>query len=684
MTDSSRVRVSIVGVVVVALFTSLFARLWFLQVNESTTIVASIDQQTLRTVRTEAARGVIYDRAGRAIVTNAVRWVVSADPKLRQLPKDDPTRVAVLGRLSELLGVAVPELEQRLDDPRRAPVETAILASFAVDDKKSAVVRTRLAERADDFPYVSIDALSQRAYPYRSLAAQLLGYVGQVNPDDLKRHPSYGRNDSIGKVGIEAVYEDALRGVPASETVLTNPAGQVVGDPVRSTPGRPGRDVRLTIDARIQGEAEKALAMGIAAARQQPWGDLVKAGIGNYNFRAPAGAAVVMDAQTGDVLALASNPAYDPTVSVDGFSAGEWAALNGASSGYPMVDRATSGLYAPGSTFKLVTSAAAIDSGARTLYQNVPDNGCYVSVNSSDKSQKCNAGNQVNNGVDLSRALTVSSDVYFYGVGDLLWGLWKNGDTARGNAIQRWARTFGFGARTGVAVDESTGVIPDSKWRANYVREQQRRGIEPYKSRAADYIQWNPGDNMNTAVGQGDVLVTPLQLADAYAALANGGTLWVPRLADAELQNGKPVTRFPRQVRGRVNLPPDLRQQMLQGFEGVVRNDKGTASQAFKGFPADQIMMGKTGTAQVGQSVKDCVRPGPGGAADVSLCKADTAWFAGMFGGRDPAKPKYVVVVMVEQAGFGGRVAAPVARQIVESVLRLPRSPFAIIATTAD
>jgi penicillin-binding protein 2 len=682
MTDSSRVRVSIVGVVVAALFVSLFARLWFLQVNESTTIVASIDQQTLRTVQTEATRGVIYDRAGRALVTNAVRWVVSADPKLRQLPKNDRTRVAVLGRLSELLGVPMKTLEKRLDDPRRAPIETAILASFGVNDKNSAIVRTRLAEHADDFPYVSIDASSQRTYPYHSLAAQLLGYVGQVNADDLARHPDYGRNDEIGKAGIEAVYEDALRGVPASETVLTNPAGQVVGDPVRSTPGQPGRDIRLTIDASIQSEAQQALAQGIAAARQQPWDDLVHAGIGNYNFRAPAGAAVVMDAQSGNVLALASNPDYDPNVSVDGFSADEWAALNNPAGHYPMVDRATSGLYAPGSTFKLVSSFAAVDAGVRNLYTPVDDGGCYTSTNSTDKRQICNASHAVNGPVDLSRALTVSSDVYFYGVGDLLWGAWKGGDTARGDAIQHWARSFGFGTKTGIAVDESTGVIPDAKWRADFVRMQQKRGIEPYKSHAADYLQWNPGDNMNTAVGQGDVLVTPLQLADAYAAFANGGTLFAPRVADAELQNGKVVNRFPHQVRGHINMAPDVRQQMLQGFDGVVHDPHGTAYQAFQGFPAGVTMMGKTGTAQVGVGVPACV---PVNRADISGCKADTAWFVGMFGGTDPAHPKYIVVVMVEEAGRGGRVAAPIARQIVESMLNItPRTPFAIIPTTAD
>ncbi len=691
MNDSSRVRVSIVGVVVAALFCSLLARLWFLQVNESGTIVAAISQQTLRTVRTEAPRGVILDRNGLELVTNRVSWVISADPKLRGLSHTDPTRIAVLGRLSETLcGNAaktpqcanVATLTKRLDDPRRAPVEDAILATDV-----SNVVRTEIVEHASDYAHLSLVALAVRRYPYRNDAAQVLGYIGRVNADDLKRHPDYGLNDTIGRAGVEAAFEAALRGVPSSQTVLTNPAGQVVGDPVRQTPAQPGHDVRLTIDVHVQDAAQRALAAGIQVARTEDWTDLTPT-YGLYKYRATGGSVVVLDTTNGDVLAAASNPDYDPNISIDGFNALEWGLLNSKQSNYPLIDRATSGLYAPGSTFKLVSSFAAVAAGVRGKDEPFDDQGCYQSTNSTDKRKKCNASNAVYGRVALQKAITVSSDAYFYSVGDALWGVWKSGDQGRGNAIQKWARIFGFDAPTGIALSESSGRIPDATWRRNYVLAQAKRGIEPYKSNTAGYIGWNPGDNMNTAVGQGDVLVTPLQLADAYAAFANGGTLWQPRLADAILDGKQVITKFAPRARGQVAMAADVRDAMLAGFQGAVQDTQapGTAAKAFQGFPFAQVpVAGKTGTAQVGAPVPDCIKHLPNGSNDVTSCKGDTSWFAGMFGG-DPSHPRYVIVVNVEEGGRGGNVAAPIARQIIEAMMNVvPRSgPIPNLTTSHD
>ena len=678
MTDSSRVRVSIVGVVVAALFCSLVARLWFLQVNESGTIVSTINEQTLRTVRTESPRGLIFDANGHELVANRVSWVIAADPTLRGLPKRDATRAAVMGRLSELLGVSEAELTRRLEDTRRAPIEEAVLA---VD--VSAAVRTQIAEHAVDYPHVSVEARAVRTYPYGRLASQVLGYVGDVNPDDLKRHPDYGLNDTIGRSGVEAVYEAALRGVPASETVLTNPAGQIVGDPVRQTPGRAGYDVRLTIDAHAQSAAQQGLANGIAVARNEQWDDLK--GYGFYKFRAPGGAAVVLDTTNGNVVAMASNPDYDPNESIGGFTNDQWRQLNDPAHHLPLLNRATSP-YAPGSTFKLVTSFAAIASGVRSLFVPVDDNGSYKSQFASDQRVWHNAGNAVNGAIDLQRALTVSSDVYFYGVGDLLWGIWHGGNHATGDSIQSWARSFGFGRPTGFALNESAGRVPDAAWRRSFVLSQAKKGIEPYKSNAQGYIGWNPGDDINLAVGQGDTLVTPLQLADAYAAFANGGTLWQPRLAAAVLDHGHAVKSFAPHATGHVSMDAMTREQMILGFHGVVADPKGTAAAAFSTptqFPFDQVpLLGKTGTAQVGNS-KTCVR-GRAPSYDVSQCKGDTSWFVGMFGGDDINHPRYVVVVMIEEAGRGGHVAAPVARQIVEAMTGLPQTPIPVLTTSKD
>ena len=317
---------------------------------------------------------------------------------------------------------------------------------------------------------------------------------------------------------MEASYEAALRGVPVSQTVLTNPAGQVVGDPVRQTPARTGHDVRLTLDVHVQDAAEQWLQKGIDAAKTESWGDIASAGYPNAKYRATGGSVVVLDTTNGDLIAAAFEPRLRPEHQHRRLRRGEWKFLNAKATNYPLVDRATTGLYAPGSTFKLVSSFAAITSGVRGLFEPFNDSGCYTSQFATDKKPKCNADRSGTGTVDLAAAITKSSDTYFYSVGDQLWNIWKQTSPQQGNAIQTWAHRFGFGTKTGIAISESQGRIPDATWRRNYVLEQAKKGIEPYKSNAAGYVSWNPGDNMNTAVGQGDVLVTPLQLADVYAA----------------------------------------------------------------------------------------------------------------------------------------------------------------------
>jgi len=360
---------------------------------------------------------------------------------------------------------------------------------------------------------------------------------------------------------------------------------------------------------------------------------------------------VVLDTHDGSVVADASYPTYPPDEWVGGISQANYDALKNPFFSYPLLNRATQGTYAPGSTFKLVTALAMVKNGIQDPNQYVEDNGTVLIRGT----EFHNAGKEALGSVNLQSALTKSSDVYFYNVGFNFWRTWKAGDTRRGLGIQSEARQLGFGAPTGAEIDEDAGRVPDPTWKADFARQLYKS-----KQQQEDNSIWYPYDNLSLAVGQGDLVVTPLQLANAYAAFANGGTLWHPHF---ELQVADPAGKTlktvpPRAIR-HLAFDPVLRSQMLAGFEGALSDPKGTAYQAFQGFPFAQVpVAGKTGTAQVTN-------------------KGDTSLFVGMFGGT-PDQPRYVVAVVVEQAGFGAQTAAPIARRIIESMEHLPTPPVQV------
>jgi penicillin-binding protein 2 len=316
-----------------------------------------------------------------------------------------------------------------------------------------------------------------------------------------------------------------------------------------------------------------------------------------------------------------------------------------------MLNRATQGEYAPGSTFKLVTSLAMTQNGIRGIGDYYVDNG-VVPLDGTDFH---NAGDEVFGPVNLEQALTVSSDTYFYTVGDEFWHIWKQGDEQRGMGIQSKARELGFGRTTGIELDEADGRVPDPKWKADFARSYYKD-----KKDQEDNAIWYPFDDIFPAVGQGDLTVTPLQLANAYAAFANNGTLWQPHVEKQVTDsNHRTIGTFGRKARRHLTLDPATRAAMLAGFTGAIADDKGTAHSAFQGFPLEQVpVSGKTGTAQVAN-------------------KGDTSLFVGMFGGT-PENPRYIVAVVVEQAGFGSQTAAPIARRIIEKMSGLPTPPVVV------
>lgn len=624
----TRVRISIIGVVTVALFCALVARLWYLQVAAADQFHAEATRNTIRIIHEPGMRGRILDRNGNVLADNRVANVITVERGLA--PK---VQHRVLQRLSAVLGVPIEGLAAHLGDPRISPYTAVPVATDVSYDKLAYV-----AEHKPELPGVRAGAVPVRVYPNGSTAFHLLGYLGETDKADLSNQftiDRYDLGDKIGKAGVEASYEADLRGRPAVIEAEVDAAGNVLHRTEKRA-ARPGHDVQLTLDLGVQQVAENALKQGMEAARKAKDVAYKK---GYRTLNGDAGAVVVLDVHTGSVVALASQPDADPNTFENGIPQATWDWLNDPANHKPLVDRAVSGLYAPGSTFKLITSIAGLDTGIITATKTINDTGVYSYPTDPNFKFK---GEGANGRVSLARALTVSSDVYFYSIGGDLYYRQRHG-LPGGNALQDTARALGFGEPTGIALDnEASGRVPDQAWKAKI--HEQDPGNFPYPD-------WLPGDNIQSAIGQGDVLVTPMQLAAAYATFANGGTRFSPRLADAVLDaNGHKVRDLPSIELGKVSIPE--RATLLAGFTGVVEDRKGTAAAAFAGFPKG-LAAGKTGTAQVAG-------------------KQNTSWFVGM---TPAANPDYVVLAVVEEGGYGAQTAAPIVRAVMEQLNALPVQP---------
>jgi len=630
---SAQVRLTVLAVVIVCLFASLFARLWFLQVINEPKAQAAAQGNSVRLVYTPAPRGRILDRNGKVLVDNTVSEVVTIS---RVTAKAEPD---IIGRLALLLSVSNDDLLQRLNDQRYSPY---VPVPLAVDVKAPVVVYLR--EHQLDFPGVEVQPVAERFYPNGSLAANVLGYVGQISGQELtpnRRRVGYQADDQIGKAGVEASYEDALRGRPGLTKLQVDSKGRVLGVLATQAPVQ-GHDVWLSLDLNVQKLAEESLSEGLVAARLNT--NRSSGGPGTH-YAAPGGAAVVLNPQDGSVLALATNPTYNPQDFTGGISRAKFTQyLNDP--GHPLNDRTIQGLYAPGSTFKLVTAVAGLQSGIINPTQYFNDRG-YLQVGRANCSLKnvavgCfyNDNHLAFGQVNLSRAITVSSDAFFYQIGATFWNDNKKyGD----DGLQNVARQLGFGTTTGIPLpNEAGGRVPDKASRA------KEHAQYPQIFREGN---WFTGDNVNTSIGQGEVAVTPLQLANAYGAFANGGTLWAPQIANKITdQEGKLLQQLSSVNRGHIDLQPEWRDAMLAGFQGVVANGDGTAHVAFSGFPLSQFpVAGKTGTAQV-------------------QGKDPTSIFASF---APAANPQFVVDAVMEESGYGADAAAPVVRRIYDGLFNL-------------
>ncbi|MBV8560567.1 MAG: penicillin-binding protein 2 [Acidimicrobiia bacterium] len=619
------------AIVIVSLFAALVARLWYLQVLAAPQYRTQATVNSVRTVYTEAPRGRILDRQGRILVDNKV-----TDAVVVSREELGTRRAEVVPRLAQVLKMQASDVDKRLDDKRYSPFKPIPVAT---DVPKETIIFLR--EHQGDFPGVGGVQLTERYYPYGSLAAHLLGWVGEINGSELaaSKNKGYKAGDSIGKSGIEKIYEDDLRGTPQVERLEVDSKGRVLGS-LGTTPAVQGHDVQLTIDLDVQKLAEESLQQGLVAARSSYDKSQAK------HFVAPAGSVVVTDPRDGSVLALASNPTYDPSIFVNGIKPELFAQLNDPASGFPLTNRAIQGQYAPGSTFKLATSMAALSSGMIDTKYTVDDGGSIRIGNRVFK----NAGGEANGRVNIVRAITVSSDVFFYTLGNQFW-LQRS---QYGDGIQNEARQLGLGKKTGIALPfEAGGRIPDP---------DTRKKLHDQNPKAFPNGQWFAGDNVNLAIGQGETVVSPLQLVNAYATFANGGTVWVPRVADSVRdQMGTQLRQIPPQSVRKIDIPPQVHDPIMQGLVGAVTDSRGTAAGAFAGFPFGTFpIAGKTGTAQAGD-------------------KQDTSLFVAFGPTTDP---QFAVGVVMEEAGFGASAAAPVARRILESLAGKPTQPVSYAGGT--
>ena len=648
--DRTVLRLAVMAVLLIAAFVALFSRLWYLQVLAVGDYRTLAKENRIRLVYSEPTRGRILDRNGEVLVGNRQSLSITIDRQrvepgslqerkvlydvARTLVRDDlPER-----KHKQTLIAKVKEMRDNLNDATVSPYKPVAV----VNDVREAIVR-HIRENPEDFPGVAAEKLPIRTYPHGKLAAHILGYVGEINEDELEddffedARPPYEPGDLIGKSGVERTYDRWLRGRPEIKRMVVNSAGEVVGEPIIKQEEEPGRDLILSIDAEAQKVAEKALESGIMAAR-------------GATYKAPDGAIVLMDPNTGGIVALASYPTYDPTILADGVSEAELAKLRGDPED-PEDDaepnRAIQAQIPPGSTFKVVTAGAALATGIATPDTYLPCPGA-VEYGATGITTVFNNWTSVDFGsIGFPESLEISCDTFYYELGWRMEDLWGAGNGDGTERFQDYMREAGFGRPTGIDLPhEEEGRVPDEKWCEQFAKD----GLGCFDG-------WLPGFTVNMAIGQGDLTTNPLQMAVTFGALAaDAGQVWEPHVGwrigrpDPETGEEEVLREIePRAVR-KLPLDPAEIEVIREGLEDVVSGANGTAAGAFAGFPLDQYpVAGKTGTAQIGESEDD----------------VNYAWFVSYAPADDP---QYVVSVYLAKAGHGGESAAPVAREVFEGL----------------
>jgi penicillin-binding protein 2 len=635
LTPRLALRAAILGTVALAMFGVLFFRLWYLQVLSGERYVVQARVNRVREIAFAAPRGDILDRHGNILVDS--RAALAVQIAVPDLPKSAAARNDLYRRLAVALGIST--------KPTRCPVagqgvlhlmpiscdvaqQQALLpyANVTIKTDVSRYVLFYLKERQDEFPGVSVQEVWLRYYPLHDLAAQLFGTVGPISPQELHqpRFRGVSENAVVGQSGVEWAYDSYLRGQDGADRIQVDALGRFDGYLAQRSPIA-GHTLKLSLDVNLERAGDQALQQAISS-----------------NPPANAGAFVAMNPDNGEVYGMGSLPSFDPNIFAKPVSTSAYQQVDNPARNFPLINRATQSAYPTGSTFKPITATAALESGAWALADTYDDTGQFCVPGQC----RHNAGGAAYGVLGLVDAIRVSSDDFFYNLGAL-----TNADpTAHpgGGALQQWAHLYGIGQRTGIDLGgETAGNLPSPRWRAQLdrleLRCEHRRRVA--SCGISDGRPWSIGDNVNLAVGQGDVEVSPLQLAVAYAAIANGGTIVRPHIGlEVDSTNGTRLRRIqPAPVR-HLNIQPSYLAAIRAGLRAAASQPGGTSADVFGDFP--EKVYGKTGTAQ---------RPNG---------QHDQSWYACFVPDWATHTP-ILVAVTVEQGGWGAQAAAPTARQIL-------------------
>lgn len=610
-------RVAILGGFALAIFSIIFFRLWYLEVLSGDRYLAEANNNQVREITVQAPRGEIFDRDGDVLVDN--RTALALQVRETELPRSNRKRERVLRRVGEISGMSLDGIRNQIrEQTRESPASPVTLRRDVPYD-----LVYYIRENQRDFPGVSVDRVYVRRYPKGTLAAHIFGYVREVSAEQLKepQYESLVPGDEVGQAGVERTYDNLLRGVNGATRVQVDATGRPTGGRLSEQEARTGNNLRLTLDSDLQAAAETAMS----------------------RFSLPGGF-VAMDVDNGEILALGSVPTFDPAVFARPVIPEALADQIFEGSGgteAPIFNRATQGGYPTGSTFKLITATAGLEEGLISPEEIVQDGGS-IEVGGVTFS---NAGDAVHGAIDMRQALQVSSDVYFYKL-----GLESNTDDPEGGAIQDWARQLGMGSLTGLDLpDEAPGLVPTPEWRN-----------ELYRETLTDR-PWSIGDSVNLSVGQGDLQASPLQLAVAYAAVANGGDVVRPHVGmRVEDPSGRVIQEVEPAPRRQLDISPETSKAILEGLRAAAMEPGGTSYGVFGGFPVD--IAGKTGTAERGTFVED------------------QSWYAALAPYPDP---EVVVVTTLERGGFGADAAAPAAAEILSEYFDLKPGEVDAVSETA-
>ncbi|WP_173430954.1 penicillin-binding protein 2 [uncultured Selenomonas sp.] len=584
--DGFNRRLRVLGILMVLVIAVLIGRAGYLQIYEGEYYAGLADGNRIRIIPAVAPRGTFYDRNGQLLVTNRPGFTVSL------LPLTSPIKEEVIERLSALVHVPVEDIKAKIAghsgfDPIR--IKTDVTPDIV----------SIIEEQKELYPGVMIENTPIRDYVLKQEGAHTFGYVSEINDEELKEKKAdgYKSGDIIGKFGLEKIYDKYVRGEDGGDQVEVDVSGKPVKRLGRKMPV-PGDDLVLTIDKDLQTAAEKAVDDRLAA------------------IHASAAAAVVMNPQTGEVLAMVSRPAFDPNLFAHGISSKDWAKLNN-NPFHPMDNKTISGEYPPGSTFKIVTGTAALTEGKVAPEEKIFDSGHHWII------PKGNAEGEALGWINFQEALAHSDNVYFYEMGNRL-GI---------DLLEKYARMFGLGQRTGIDLPyEAKGLVAN--------REYKKKNFEDG--------DWYLSETFDAAIGQGFNLVTPLQAAMVMGEIAADGKRYKPHLVSRiQTQDGDVIKEFQPELLSELQVPANVIRLVQEGLHDVTKF--GTAASTFRGFPVD--IAGKTGTAENSQG-------------------RDHGWFVA-YGPFD--NPNIVVAVIVEQGGFGSQSAVPIGREILEAAFHVGR-----------